>query len=137
MATKLEKPDLSFWQLWNLSFAYIGIQLGYSLQGQMSGIYSSLGADDRILPLRRASGRHYRSADYRFCERPNMGQGIRPSSPVPPGRRTPGRTDDGSYRQFKICGRHMDFGGAVSRDFLPVHGLCVQSEHAAFTLPDG
>ena len=38
MATKLEKPDLSFWQLWNLSFAYIGIQLGYSLQGQMSGI---------------------------------------------------------------------------------------------------
>lgn len=51
MAAKLEKPNLTFWQLWNLSFAYIGIQLGYSLQGQMSGIYSSLGADDRILPL--------------------------------------------------------------------------------------
>ncbi len=48
---KIQKPNLTFWQLWNLSFAYIGIQLGYSLQGQMSGIYSSLGADDRILPL--------------------------------------------------------------------------------------
>ena len=46
-----QKPNLSFWQLWNLSFGYIGIQLGYSLQGQMSGIYSSLGAVDSILPL--------------------------------------------------------------------------------------
>ncbi len=45
------KPNLTFWQLWNLSFGYIGIQLGYSLQGQMSGIYSSLGAADSILPL--------------------------------------------------------------------------------------
>ncbi|MDR0873769.1 MAG: MFS transporter [Prevotellaceae bacterium] len=50
MTQKL-KPNLTFWQLWNLSFGYIGIQLGYSLQGQMSGIYSSLGAADSILPL--------------------------------------------------------------------------------------
>ncbi|MDR1543627.1 MAG: MFS transporter [Prevotellaceae bacterium] len=50
MITK-QKPNLTFWQLWNLSFGYIGIQLGYSLQSQMSGIYSSLGAEDSILPL--------------------------------------------------------------------------------------
>ena len=46
-----QKPNLTFWQLWNLSFAYIGIQLGYSLQGMMSGIYSNLGAVDKYLPL--------------------------------------------------------------------------------------
>jgi len=46
-----QKPNLTFWQLWNLSFGYIGIQLGYSLQAQMSGIYSSLGAVDKYLPL--------------------------------------------------------------------------------------
>ncbi|MDR2684650.1 MAG: MFS transporter [Prevotellaceae bacterium] len=46
-----QKPNLTFWQLWNLSFGYIGIQLGYSLQSQMSGIYSSLGAVDKYLPL--------------------------------------------------------------------------------------
>jgi maltose/moltooligosaccharide transporter len=47
----MKKPNLTFWQLWALSFGYIGIQLGYSLQGQMSGIYSSLGAVDKYLPL--------------------------------------------------------------------------------------
>ncbi len=46
-----QKPNLTFWQLWNLSVAYIGIQLGYSLQGMMSGIYSNLGAVDKYLPL--------------------------------------------------------------------------------------
>jgi maltose/moltooligosaccharide transporter len=50
MITK-QKPNLTFWQLWNLSFGYIGIQLGYSLQGQSSRIFSSLGADDGALPL--------------------------------------------------------------------------------------
>jgi len=45
-----QKPNLTFWQLWNLSFGYIGIQLGYSLQGQSSRIFSSLGAADDALP---------------------------------------------------------------------------------------
>jgi maltose/moltooligosaccharide transporter len=46
-----QKPNLSFWQLWNLSVGYIGIQLGYSLQGQSSRIFSILGAEDRNLPI--------------------------------------------------------------------------------------
>ena len=46
------KPNLTFWQLWNLSFAYIGIQIGYSLQGtQMSGIFTALGAPDQNLAI--------------------------------------------------------------------------------------
>ena len=46
-----QKPNLTFWQLWNLSFGFIGIQLGYSIQGQSSRIFSSLGAPDDALPL--------------------------------------------------------------------------------------
>ena len=47
-----QKPNLTFWQLWNLSFAYIGVQIGYSLQGtQMSGIFSALGAPDQNLAI--------------------------------------------------------------------------------------
>ena len=47
-----QKPNLTFWQLWNLSFAYLGIQIGYSLQGtQMSGIFSALGAPDQDLAI--------------------------------------------------------------------------------------
>ena len=52
MSTLKQKPNLTFWQLWNLSFAYIGIQIGYSLQGtQMSGIFSALGAPDANLAI--------------------------------------------------------------------------------------
>ena len=46
-----QKPNLTFWQLWNLSVGYIGIQLGYSLQGQSSRIFSILGAEDHNLPI--------------------------------------------------------------------------------------
>jgi len=47
-----QKPHLTFWQLWNLSFAYLGIQIGYSLQGtQMSGIFTALGAPDQNLAI--------------------------------------------------------------------------------------
>lgn len=41
-----QKPMLSFWQIWNLSFGFLGIQIGYSLQSsQTSRILSALGAD--------------------------------------------------------------------------------------------
>lgn len=41
-----QKPTLSFWQIWNLSFGFLGIQIGYSLQSsQTSRILSALGAD--------------------------------------------------------------------------------------------
>lgn len=41
-----QKPTLTFWQIWNLSFGFLGIQIGYSLQSsQTSRILSGLGAD--------------------------------------------------------------------------------------------
>ncbi|MBF4473344.1 MFS transporter [Flavobacterium sp. HJJ] len=40
------KPNLSFWQIWNLSFGFLGVQIGYSLQnGNTSRILEALGAD--------------------------------------------------------------------------------------------
>jgi maltose/moltooligosaccharide transporter len=41
-----QKPDLSFWQIWNLSFGFLGVQIGYALQNaNTSRILQSLGAD--------------------------------------------------------------------------------------------
>ncbi len=40
------KPALSFWQIWNMSFGFLGIQFGWGLQmANMSAIYSYLGAN--------------------------------------------------------------------------------------------
>ena len=46
----MQKPKLSFWQVWNMSFGFLGIQFGWGLQmANMSSIYSYLGADpDRL-----------------------------------------------------------------------------------------
>ena len=46
----MEKPNLSFWQIWNLSFGFLGVQIGYSLQnGNTSRILEALGANvDKI-----------------------------------------------------------------------------------------
>ena len=42
----MKKPKLSFWQVWNLSFGFLGVQIGYSLQnGNTSRILEALGAD--------------------------------------------------------------------------------------------
>ena len=42
----MKKPKLSFWQIWNLSFGFLGVQIGYSLQNSnTSSIFQSLGAD--------------------------------------------------------------------------------------------
>ena len=47
-----KKPKLSFWQIWNMSFGFLGIQFGYALQGGfMSRIFETLGADEHSLPL--------------------------------------------------------------------------------------
>lgn len=41
-----KKPQLSFWSIWNISFGFMGVQIGYSLQnGNTSRILSALGAD--------------------------------------------------------------------------------------------
>jgi maltose/moltooligosaccharide transporter len=46
------KPKLSFWQLWNMSFGFFGIQFGFALQNaNTSRIFSTLGATPDELPL--------------------------------------------------------------------------------------
>jgi maltose/moltooligosaccharide transporter len=48
----MEKPRLSFWQIWNMSFGFLGIQFGWGLQmANMSPIYKYLGASDEQIPL--------------------------------------------------------------------------------------
>ena len=43
---KPTKPKLTFWQIWNLSFGFMGVQIGYSLQNSnTSTILQSFGAD--------------------------------------------------------------------------------------------
>ena len=46
------KPKLTFWQLWNMSFGFFGIQFGFALQNaNTSRIFSTLGASADELPL--------------------------------------------------------------------------------------
>jgi len=48
----LEKPRLSFWQIWNMSFGFLGIQFGWGLQmANMSAIYQYLGAREDEIPI--------------------------------------------------------------------------------------
>lgn len=43
----MNKPRLSFWQIWNMSFGFFGIQFGWGLQmANMSAIYQYLGAKE-------------------------------------------------------------------------------------------
>ena len=45
------KPRLTFWQLWNMSFGFFGIQFGFALQNSNSSrIFSTLGATPGELP---------------------------------------------------------------------------------------
>ena len=46
------QPRLSFWQIWNVSFGFLGIQMGFALQGaNVSRVLSNLGADLHHLSL--------------------------------------------------------------------------------------
>ena len=46
------KPRLSFWQIWNVSFGFLGVQFGFALQNaNASRILSDLGADLHSLSL--------------------------------------------------------------------------------------
>ncbi|WP_337841529.1 MFS transporter [Rheinheimera sp.] len=48
----MKQPQLSFWQIWNLSFGFLGVQIGFALQnGNVSRILSDLGADLSSLSL--------------------------------------------------------------------------------------
>ena len=45
------KAPLSFWQIWNMNFGFLGIQFGFGLQqANMSPIYRYLGADEAQIP---------------------------------------------------------------------------------------
>jgi maltose/moltooligosaccharide transporter len=44
------KPRLTFWQIWNMSFGFLGIQFGFALQNaNTSRIFTTLGADTENL----------------------------------------------------------------------------------------
>lgn len=46
------KPHLNFWQLWNMSFGYVGIQFGFALQNaNVSRIFETLGAKVENIPI--------------------------------------------------------------------------------------
>jgi maltose/moltooligosaccharide transporter len=48
----MHKPRLSFWQIWNMSFGFFGIQFGWGLQmANMSAIYQYLGAKESELAV--------------------------------------------------------------------------------------
>lgn len=48
----MQKQKLSFWQIWNMSFGFLGIQFGFALQGGfMSRIFQTLGAGKEDIPL--------------------------------------------------------------------------------------
>ncbi|MGD8679275.1 MAG: MFS transporter [Lysobacterales bacterium] len=47
-----QKPALSFWQIWNMCFGFLGIQFGFALQNaNVSRIFQTLGADIEVLPV--------------------------------------------------------------------------------------
>jgi len=48
----MQKPGLGFWQIWNMSFGFLGIQFGWGLQmANMSAIYEYLGAKPEQIPI--------------------------------------------------------------------------------------
>jgi maltose/moltooligosaccharide transporter len=51
-ATIRPKPRLSFWDIWNMSFGFLGIQFGFALQNaNVSRIFETLGAKVEDIPL--------------------------------------------------------------------------------------
>jgi maltose/moltooligosaccharide transporter len=46
------KPRLTFWQIWNMSFGFLGIQFGFALQNaNVSRIFETLGAKIENIPI--------------------------------------------------------------------------------------
>lgn len=47
-----KQPHLSFWQIWNMSFGFLGIQMGFALQNaNVSRIFETLGAKIEDIPI--------------------------------------------------------------------------------------
>jgi len=52
MEKQVKKPSLSFWQIWNMSFGFLGIQFGFALQNaNVSRIFETLGANIDNIPI--------------------------------------------------------------------------------------
>ena len=50
--TASRKPQLSFWQIWNMSVGFLGIQFGFGLQNaNVSRIFQTLGAKIEDIPI--------------------------------------------------------------------------------------
>ncbi|HKJ93458.1 MAG TPA: MFS transporter [Longimicrobiales bacterium] len=48
----MKKPRLSFWEVWNMSFGFLGIQFGFALQNaNVSRIFETLGARVENIPI--------------------------------------------------------------------------------------
>ena len=48
----MKKPQLTFAQIWNMSFGFLGIQFGFALQNaNVSRIFETLGADVEQIPI--------------------------------------------------------------------------------------
>ncbi|MCB9209812.1 MAG: MFS transporter [Ignavibacteriales bacterium] len=48
----MKRPQLSFWQIWNMSFGFLGIQFGFALQNaNVSRIFETLGANIDEIPI--------------------------------------------------------------------------------------
>ncbi len=48
----MQKRKLSFWEIWNMSFGFLGIQFGFALQNaNTSRIFETLGADVEDIPI--------------------------------------------------------------------------------------
>jgi maltose/moltooligosaccharide transporter len=46
------RPRLSFWQIWNMSFGFLGIQFGFALQNvNVSRVFETLGAQVEAIPI--------------------------------------------------------------------------------------
>ena len=53
----LKKPNLSFWQIWNMNLGFFGIQFSFGLQQTaVNPIFSFLGAAQEHLPLLNLAG---------------------------------------------------------------------------------
>ncbi len=52
MKQPLKKPKLTFWEIWNMSFGFLGIQFGFALQNaNVSRIFETLGASIDNIPI--------------------------------------------------------------------------------------
>jgi len=48
----MKKQKLGFWEIWNMSFGFLGIQFGFALQGGfMTRIFQTLGASQDEIPM--------------------------------------------------------------------------------------